>query len=803
GQDINLRIQHITSDQGLSQNTVDCILQDSRGFMWFGTWNGLNRFDGYNFIAYKSEIQGKSLSNNFVYAICEDKNGNIWAGTKNGLNILDYPTNQFINLFHSDNNKNSISSNRINSVYCDREGYIWVGTANSGLDRITLDKGNIQKLRFTHFRNNPVDLGSLPGNEVNNIIEDHLGNIWVATNQGLGKLNRNTGKFTIFRNTPGDNTTISINAALVVHEDKDGYIWVGTAFGLNRLNPKTALFTQFLYNQDNPNSISHSTVNAITEDLDGNLLIGTLGGMDRWIKGTSKFYRFAVNQNDDYSLNNEFINSIFTDRQGDVWIGTDKGGINKYNIRQKEFGYFANHPTDNNSLSNNTINSVLEEPKVLWIGTAGGGLNRFDRATKTFHHYRNIPHNLNSINSNFITSILRDNKQNLWIGTWGGGLERMISANGSGTFKHFINEPANPSSICSSFISSLWMDENGFILVGTLGGIDLFFPGKEGHFQHIASDPNWKNRITEVGCILKDKRDIYWVGTRLGLYRVSAAKLLGTQKDSDFEHFVNIPGNPNSLPGNYVISLCEDHNGDIWVGTYGNGISKIHIAQDNHLRFTNYTQANGLCNNVVYAILEDNSGILWLSTDNGLSRFDPRQDHFKNFFITDGLQSNQFYWSAAYKNKEDKLYFGGIKGLNFFYPDSIKDNNFLPKVALTDFKIYNNTVNIGLWNNKKVILNKIINETHEIDLSYKENVFSFEFSALDYFLPEKAEYKYKMEGVDQDWVTVPASRRFVTYTNLKGGDYTFWVKASNSDGIWGNEPTKLSIHISPPFWATL
>jgi signal transduction histidine kinase/ligand-binding sensor domain-containing protein/CheY-like chemotaxis protein len=770
--------------------------------MWFGTWNGLNRFDGYNFIIYKSEIQGHSLSNNFVYSICEDKNGNIWVGTKNGLNILDYPTNQFINLFHDPNNNNSIASNRINTVYCDHKGMIWVGTADSGLDRITLNKNDEFNFRVIHFKNNASDPGSLPGNEISHILEDHLGNIWVGTNQGLGKLNAGTGKFKVYRNIPGNFSSLSINTVLAIYEDKSGYIWVGTTFGLNRLDPKTELFTQFLNNQDDPKSISHSTVNAIAEDLDGNLLIGTLGGLDRYNKDDHTFYRFAVNQNGDYSLNNEFVNVLYTDKEGNVWIGTDKGGVNKYNTYQKEFGYFAHHPDNPNSLSNNTINSVLEEQHVLWVGTAGGGLNEFDRNTKTFKYYKNIPHKPSSINSNFITSVIRDNKQNLWIGTWGGGLDKMISPNGDGSFKHFINTN-NPSSICSSFISSIWQDESGFMLVGTLGGIDLFYPGKEGAFRHIANNPDWKNRITEVGCILKDKRGTYWIGTRYGLYKVSADKLKGKPEDTDFTHYVNIAGNQNSLPGNYIISLCEDHKGNIWVGTYGNGISKIQVLPNNHVQFSNYTQTDGLCNNVVYAILEDNNGVLWLSTDNGLSRFDPKQTYFKNFFVTDGLQSNQFYWSAAYKSKEGRLYFGGIKGLNFFYPDSIRDNPFTPKVAITDFKIYNNTVNIGLWNNKKVILTKIINETNKIDLSYKENVFSFEFSALDYFLPEKAQYQYKMEGVDQDWVTVPASRRFVTYTNLKGGDYTFWLKASNSDGVWSNEPTKLKIHISPPFWATL
>lgn len=799
-QDINIRFQHITSDQGLSQNTVDCILQDSRGFMWFGTWNGLNRFDGYNFIVFKSEAQGKSLSNNFVYSVCEDKTGNIWAGTKNGLNILDHSTNQFFSLFHDPKNNNSISGNRINAVCCDREGTIWVGTSDAGLDRILI-KGK-QDFQITHYKSSPGNLTSLPGNEIYCITEDHLGHIWVGTGAGLGKLDKSNGKWQIFRNIPGNTSSLSFNAVQAIYEDKTGAIWVGTTFGLNRLDPKTGIFRQFFNNLDDQKSLAHATITAIREDLDGNLLVGTLGGLNRYNKVNQTFYRYPVNQNDDYSLNNEFINTIFTDKQGNVWIGTDKGGVNKFNTHQKEFGYFASHPENSNSLNNNTINSVLEEPQALWIGTAGGGLNKFDRTTKSFKHYRNIPHNTSSINSNFITSLLRDNKQNLWIGSWGGGLDKLVSPNGNGTFKHYMNS-SDPSSLCSSFISSLWQDEAGFVLVGTLGGLDLFYPGKEGTFHHIANNLQWKNKITEVGCLLKDKRGNYWIGTRRGLYRVSASKLIGNTTDTDFIEYLNESGNSNSIPGNYIISLCEDRSGNIWAGTYGNGISKIQISADNQVHFKNYTQADGLCNNVVYAILEDNNGILWLSTDNGLSRFDPKQNHFKNFYVTDGLQSNQFYWSAAFKSKEGKLYFGGIKGLNFFYPDSIRDNSFKPRVTITDFKIFNSSVGVGVWNKKREILDRVINETSTVNLSYKENVFSFEFSALDYFLPEKAQYQYKMEGVDQEWVTTPSSRRFVTYTNLKGGDYTFWLKASNSDGVWNNEATKLQIHISPPFWDTV
>jgi len=800
GQDINLRFQHITTEQGLSQNTIDCITQDSRGFMWFGTWNGLNRYDGYNFVVFKSENQQPGLSNDFIYSICEDNDGNVWAGTKNGLNKINHQTNIIENFYHLDNDPNSISNNRINTVYCDSQGYIWVGTAGNGMDKIKVDKEE-GKYLFTHFRNDKLNPNSLPGNEINSIIQDRKGFLWVGTNEGLGWMNISTGRFNIFQNNPMFINSISSNTVLTIFEDRAGIIWVGTNNGLNKYDPMKGVFKHYITDPDNPGSISHLTVNSISEDIDGNLLVGTLGGLNRFNPENESFYHFPVGQNDAYSLNNEFINAVFADKQGNIWIGSDKGGINKYNSQQKGFGYFASNPSNPNSLSSNTINSVLDEMSVLWIGTAGGGLNRYNKVNRTFTHFHNISHDQGSISSNFISAIWKDQRDITWIATWGGGLNQLVSEKGNGVFRHY-RENTGANSICSDYISAVWADPKGFLLIGTLTGLDLFHQ-EQGEFMHIANQSGWRNRISEVGCILKDSKGYYWIGTRLGLYRFADKFLDKDMQDKDITRFTNIHGVANSLPGDYVISLAEDEKGNIWAGTYGSGISRISISGSGQATFTNFNQNDGLCNNVVYAIQKDGKGRLWLSTDNGLSRFDPDLRQFKNFYVSDGLQSNQFYWSASCAGKDGRLYFGGMEGLNYFYPDSIRDNSYVPSVVITDFKVFNTSVNIGKWNNKKVLLKKVINETSKINISYKENVFSFEFSSLDYFLPEKIQFKYRMKGVDKDWVTVPSSRRFVTYTNLEGGEYLFEVKASNSDGVWNDTPTQLMIHISPPFWATV
>jgi signal transduction histidine kinase/DNA-binding response OmpR family regulator len=427
-------------------------------------------------------------------------------------------------------------------------------------------------------------------------------------------------------------------------------------------------------------------------------------------------------------------------------------------------------------------------------------LNRYNKTNHSFDHYQSVAHNANSISSNFVSVICKDYSGGTWIGTWGGGLNRMVSQGGNGTFVHY-RENTGPNGICSDYISAIWADPKGYFLIGTLTGLDLFEPGK-GVFKHIANNQGFKNRISEVGCIIKDSKGFYWIGTRVGLYRVSSANLEKGVQDHEITRYANSIGEPNSLPGDYVISLCEDREGNIWVGTYGSGFSKIKIQPAGKVSFTNYSETSGLCNNVVYAIQKDKNGNLWLSTDNGLSRFDPKTGQFRNFYVSDGLQSNQFYWSASCTGIDGKLYFGGMKGLNYFNPEDIRDNAFSPTVVFTDLKVFNSSVNIGKWNGRKILLEKAINETSRLNLSYRENVFTLEFSSLDYFLPEKVNYKYRMKGVDKDWVTVPASRRFATYTNLEGGNYIFEVKASNSDGVWNEKPVQIEIHITPPFWAT-
>ncbi len=771
--------------------------------MWFGTWNGLNRYDGYTFKIYKKQDNAHSLSSNFIHSICEDRKGNLWIGTRNGLNMLDFVKDCFLCFYNDSLANQSLAGNWINAVYCDKSGSVWVGTNGQGLDRVIYDSIN-ESYYFEHFSISSNNSLKLSSDIIRSIYEDSKGRLWIGTNNGLNLYNRDLNTVTIFNNDPFRVQSISFDEIRCVYEDTHQTIWIGTQYGLNRWIEGTSDFIRYLSNSDDPNSLSHFHINDIGEDPEGNLYIGTLGGLNIYDTQAENFKHLPVQWKVNLSLNNEFVNSIYCDKTGLVWIGTEKGGINKFNIYQKQFMYYAAEPADTIRLNHNTVNSILDESEYLWIGTAGGGLNLIDKGRRKAFYYSNDPHRTNSLSSDFITSICRDNKKNLWIGTWGSGFTKMISSKGNGEFITFQHDASDPNSLINNFVSTIYEDNKGNIWVGTEGGLDLFHPEKNS-FIHIFNQPRFSIPVTEVGCILRDSYGNLWVGTRNGLFLIPSEVVDNVEISSNSGNIIylqNDPEHPGSLSESYVISLFEDSKKRIWVGTYGNGLNKVIWNGDpqEEIRFIHYTQEQGLSNNVIYGILEDEDEYLWLSTDYGLARFDSKKEKFSNYFVADGLRSNQFYWSACSKGIDGTLYFGGMNGVNYFHPKEIANNQNQPIPVLTEFKVYNNPVEPGKPSGRRIILNKVISETKEIRLNYKENTFSLEFSGLSYNLQDKNRYAYKLEGVDEDWITVSSDRRFANYTKLKGGEYTFFLKAANNDGLWNQTPLDLKIVITPPFW---
>lgn len=789
----NLRFQYLTTDNGLAQNTVDCIFQDSRGFMWFGTWNGLCRYDGYSFKTYQKGDQKNGLPNNFVRSILEDKRGNLWIGTAQGVAIFNLDKERFLSLGNAMQNSLHVP---VNTLMADSLGNIWLGTEQGDLFLVVPDQSDRNEQGWQIKK---INTEILEGHSINDIICRKDGMVLVGTASGIYSVENE--KLSRIRSAePGAFVPETLNVRCIF-EAKNGDLYVGTDAGLYTIRQR-----QWNYLTNVPgdfHTLSHATVMSLAEGYDGTILVGTLGGLDFLDPKSMNVERIQGRDDEHSKLNNEFVNSVFVDDGGNVWIGTDKGGINRFSIYQKSFYSMKNHPDDENSLSNNTINSILCDGSRLWVGTAGGGLNLIDRNSGRVTRFQSSMQNRNGLTSNFISSLTLDQHKQLWIGTWGGGLNKLESASGK-IFTALRNEPGNSRSLSSDFVSSVYPDDRGFLVIGMLGGLDLYNPATS-LLLHFHTMLGATAEPPQVGCILKDSHGYYWFGTRKGLFRVPVGlvNFSGEElKQSDFEFFTHDEKDSLSLSGDYVISLMEDKQGNVWIGTYGNGICKAVAGNDRKLRFESYTQKNGLCNNVIYTMENDADGNIWISTDKGLSRFNPVQKTFENFFTKDGLLSDQFYWNASASDRSGILYFGGVNGLNYFNPRKITTYQGKPKVVFTDFRVFNHSVAIGEKLHGRVVLENSISKAKTIELSYRDNVFSIEFSALDYFLPEKVTYQYKLVGVDQNWVTVPATRRFASYTNLSGGRYLFQVKAANSDGLVSDQISEVEINIHPPFWET-
>jgi signal transduction histidine kinase/ligand-binding sensor domain-containing protein/DNA-binding response OmpR family regulator len=789
----NLRFQYLTTADGLPQNTIDCMFLDSQRFMWFGTWNGLCRYDGYSFKIFQKGESQKSLPDNFVHAICEDKSKNLWVGTARGIVVYNLETEQF---FMPDSLQAKLENIAVTSLNCDKDGGVWIAAEKGKLFHVTPKPGNPQE-----FDCHEINTEILHNADVNTICILKSKRILIGT--GVGAYEIISGKLVKLK-LAGSSPTIFDSANLLCSFESSNGDWgFGSNIGLFWYRQSSNLLTLYTYLPNNKNSLGHATVMAIAEESPGTILIGTLGGLNFFHPETGLISGITGRLDENATLNNEFVNSLLTDIDGNIWIGTEKGGVNKYSTFQKPFYSLRNHPDDSNSLSSNTINSILNDEDILWVGTAGGGLNRVDQRTGKIDHFMQSNQKPEGISSNFISSICVDTDKKLWVCTWGNGIGRLVSEKNK-TFKNYLHSASNPRSMVSNFVSSIYSDNRGFFAIGTQAGLDLFNPKTETFF-HFQEKFDKSIETPAVGCILKDRNDFYWIGSRKGLFRIPAKLVEPTPEkltSEDYRFFTNVPGDSLSLSGNYVVSLLEDHRGTVWVGTYGNGICKAVTAPDGKIQFVSYTKNDGLCNNVVYAMEEDRSGNIWISTDNGLSKFNPETSSFQNFYTKDGLLNDQFYWTSSDSDHHGNLYFGGVNGLNYFSPEKIDFYPRLPKVIITDFQVFNQSVEIGQKLHGNVLLKQSVSETKTIDLSYKDNIFSVEFSALDYFLPDKVTYAYKLEGVDQNWVTVTSARRFATYTNLSGGEYRFLVKAANSDGLWSAEPTVLNIIIDPPYWQT-
>ncbi len=784
--EVSYHFRYLTIDQGLPQNTVHSILKDIKGFMWFATGNGLSRYDGYSFTNFRKP----DLPSNLVNALTESPNGRIWVGTSHGLVYFEQSTGR-LTLFDLPC-KEGFSIN-ITRLMCDKKGRVWVGTTENGLFLLTPSENNYTVQHIN--QSNSV----IPGNNVSAFLQMRDGRILIGTNHGIAVYDNQRDNIYLF-----NQDSLSEAFVLSLFESMEGDLWVGTYNGVWIFNALTGRNEWHFYNPFNPRSISHSRINHITQDFKGTIYLGSLGGVDLYQPQSNSFLSLPYKKVNEFSLNSIFVNCIYIDNEGNVWIGTEKGGVNQFSLYQKPFHYMIHQIDNTNSLSNSTVNAILSDGDILWVGTAGGGLNRYNRKTGIYTHYKHDPLKSSSIPGDYITSLLKTPDGALWVGTWGTGLCKMKE---DGTFQTFLPPVPNAeTNFVNAFVSSLQYVNPGYLFIGTEGGLAILNI-KTGKFIEIENYENALAGLNEIGCILMDRQGYIWIGTRNGLYNfpyndLELSKGKAVCLRDHLVVFKEGDGDQPSLPGNYIISLLQDNEGNIWIGTYGDGLVKFTTSDGKTGSFEFYSSKNGLSNNVIYSIQQDEAGNIWVSTDYGLARINPQSGSIDNFFSDDGLVSDQFYWSASFKSSTGELFFGSIDGISYFSPTNFPLYPFEPSITISALKVFNEIIQVGEKRFGKVVLNRPVSDVEEISLSYKDNVFTLDFTALDYFHPRKIKYAYQLEGVDPGWVEVGSDQRSATYTNLKGGSYIFKVKATNSEGVYSDNEKRLVITIRPPFWET-
>lgn len=772
-QDGKLTFDHLTIKNGLSDGRVDCILQDSYGFLWFGTQDGLNRYDGYNFTVFDHDIfDSTSISSNWIRCIVEDRFRNLWIGTEGGgLNLFHYKTEQFTRWIHDPENPYSLNDNFVRTILEDRNGVLWIGT-RTGLVQFEREK-NI----FRPFHFEPSNPNSPVFNEnVTQLFEDSEGDLWIGTPDYIYRYNRRSEKVEHF--------TFDIEAERIaaIYEDSDGNVWIGSRYnGVRKFDRAGRTFIRYRHEVDDPKSLSSNEIKAIFEDRDKNLWIGTIqGGLNLYNRNTDNFRHFINDPDDPSSLSSNSVRTLYQDRTGVIWIGMDGSGIDSFIKNRRKFKLYGNRINDPYNLSNNTILSIYENDEgIIWLGTEGGGLNRFSRESGTCVHYRTEKDNPHSISSDQVTCVFEDRAGLLWIGTKE-GLNRFDRE--QDLFQRFYVTTTPIAG--NNFINIIRENRAGQLLLGTNSGV-LLFDKESAEFEELEIGEDNLLNDEVVLTLMIDHVGILWIGyLRSGLVALDP-------ETGDYIHYRSDAERPNSLSNNFVQYIYQAESGSMWIATR-RGLNRYDRSTKG---FRQYTKAEGLPSNVIVGILEDHDRNLWLSTTNGLSKFNPEEETFTNYDVNDGLQGNQFWINSCFESTSGELFFGGNNGFNAFYPEEMKalSNPHVPPIVITKVTVLDKPALHSVY--------AFSSGQDTLQLAYNENRISFEFAALDFTRSEKNQFAFMLVGFDRDWIHA-GTRRFANYTNLNPGRYIFRVKGANNDGVWNDQGTSLSVHISTPFWKT-
>jgi len=775
-----IKFDHISVDDGLSTSGVNCIFQDSRGYLWFGTMDYLHKYNGYEITSINQDHKDTlSLGGGYIYDICEDNNENLWVATANGIKKISMKNGKINRFDHGPLASYRLRENTVNVLHHDQKNNLWIGTIN-GLDRLSLDQ-NLQEdtqIEIKKYQSDTTDSNTLVNNNIQTICEDSRGNLWIGTRDGLHKYNSEKETFSIYRHNSLDSNSISHNYVRSIFEDSEGFIWIGTWRGwLNRFDPENRKFTHYKDNR-------LTSIVTITEDLSGNLWFGAYAdnGLICLEKKSNNFRFYKHNPDNKNSLSGNLVSDLLIDKSGILWIANRQGGINIYDPNKRKFEHYYHNSSNPYSLNANFIWSICgDNLGKIWFAFARKGVDCFDPHSGEFIHYKHQSNNPNTLNSNVVNKIYTDKSGILWIGT-ARGLNRLDPK--SKKISQYISNPSrqqNPKYLTHNNVLSIFEDKDNYLWVGTWFGLNRLDKRtwQFTHYYHDRSDPksNFINMITEI---YEDRKGILWINTNHGLYTFNRSNYKFIRQIID-------PENPEHGGKNFVSSFAEDRYDNLWFGTML-GL----IKQDNSSgKRTIYTTQDGLPGKWVIGILVDDKGYLWLSTNKGLCRFDPTSETFRNYKLADGLQSLEFNGGAFHKSNDGYLYFGGINGFNRFYPDSVKDNSFVPPIVISSFKLLK----------QDRLTPQFYDLSDKINLTYDQNEFKIEFVALNFTNSSQNQYAYILEGFDSNWI-YNESQRTATYTNLDPGAYVFRVKGSNNDGIWNEEGTSLNVIILPPWWRT-
>jgi len=782
--------EKFTTRDGLSQNKVFSITQDQDGFIWIGTEDGLNRFDGYDFKIFRSR-SGDSLAitDNYVKVCYTSKSGTLWFGTEyGGLNRFNADAQNFTSYRHDHTDANTITSNYITTIHEDNYGNLWLGS-----NRDNFDYFDLKNERFVHASNLLPQGFEIEDGIITFIHHDKNNRLWVG---GINKLyvfqvNYNSKSLPLL--SPVLTTSNPINRPASIHENEDGKIWIGCFDGiLFEFDPESEMFHQFRPNNQ-PALLDGFALRAMEEGKDGRLWISAfrlgLVQIDPETGNASLFQHAPLLKT---SLSQNLLIALFVDRTGILWGGTEFAGLNTYDPTLVKFALYRQMGNTSHGFQAWSLRGfLLDEKNRIWISSSGKGLYVLDRNTGQMINYVNSPSNPNSISSNVIRSLYQDRGGVLWIGT-ANGLNKLLP--NRKTFKHFYlgGSPGGQVNYINYKILEVpgWP---GYLWFGTNDGL-IRFDKKSAEYKKYTYDPesetSLNNRDNDVRTLFwSEKRpDELWLGTTHGIN-------IFNPDTERFKYYVHDKNDPKSLSHDNVIYFFEDDQGIVWIGTYGGGLNRFDPETG---QFSSYREYNSdLPNDAVYAALPDKEGNLWLSTNKGISKFNPEEKTFRNYTVDDGLQSEEYNNGSYYMADDGELFFGGLEGFNSFFPEQVSDNTFKPQLAITDFKIFNESVPIA----EDSPLHEHVNRLSDITLDYWQNDISFEYVALHFTRSAKNQYAIKLDNYDKDWRYVGNTRK-ITYTNLDPGEYTFRVIGSNSDGVWNEDGKSVRLIINPPWWET-